>query len=175
MFSVHLEAFESQVSTTKVTDDTKESQKTMGPIEVFEATSTIVPLPLFYFSAIPFVYFVPSVVENNAIHCSLRLLSSVPANRHNQAGNMIGIPNPPATTPGSTPAWNQFTESQWNSFTEAQWNAFTLDSGPVPTQLSARYDAWNRLVEIQNGTAKLVENAYDARGVFAKTHTSLVR
>jgi RHS repeat-associated protein len=83
---------------------------------------------------------------------------------YDEAGNMVGIPNPPATTTGSTPAWNPFTESQWNNFTVAQWNAFTLDSGTVPTQLSARYDAWNRLVEIRNGATSLVENVYDARG-----------
>ncbi len=34
--------------------------------------------------------------------------------------DMIGIPNPPATTTGTTPAWNPFTESQWNRFTDAQ-------------------------------------------------------
>jgi len=93
---------------------------------------------------------------------------------YDRAGNMIGIPNPPAATTGSTPAWNPFTESQWSSFTEAQWNAFTLDSGTVPTQLSARYDAWNRLVEISNGATPLVENVYDARGyrIRKDTYTS---
>ena len=84
---------------------------------------------------------------------------------------MVSIPNPPATTTGTTPAWNPFTESQWNSFTEAQWNAFTLDSGTLPTQLSARYDAWNRLVEIRNGATPLVENVYDARGYHIRMDT----
>ncbi len=44
----------------------------------------------------------------------------------------------------------------------------------MPTQLSASYDAWNRLVEIQNGATKLVESVYDARGyrIRKDTYTS---
>ncbi len=80
------------------------------------------------------------------------------------AGNMIGMPNPPATTTGATPAWVPLTEAQWNTLTEAQWSAMTENTGTTPQELSARYDAWNRLVLITNGTQKVSEHVYDARG-----------
>ena len=90
------------------------------------------------------------------------------------AGNMIGIPNPPATTTGATPAWVPMSEAQWNTLTEAQWNTFTENTGTTPQALSARYDAWNRLVLITNGTQKVSENVYDARGyrIRKDTYTS---
>ncbi|MCX7386368.1 MAG: hypothetical protein NTX48_06845, partial [Planctomycetales bacterium] len=93
---------------------------------------------------------------------------------YDAAGNMIGIPNPPATTTGSTPAWVPFTEAQWNTFTEAQWNAFTENTGTTAQALSAQYDAWNRVVLITNGTQKVSENVYDARGyrIRKDTYTS---
>ena len=66
------------------------------------------------------------------------------------AGNMIGMPNPPATITGATPAWVPMTEAQWNTLTEAQWNTLTENTGTTPQALSAQYDAWNRLVLITN-------------------------
>ena len=38
---------------------------------------------------------------------------------YNGAGNMIGMPNPPVTITGSTPAWVPMTEAQWNTLTES--------------------------------------------------------
>jgi RHS repeat-associated protein len=90
------------------------------------------------------------------------------------AGNMIGMPNPPATITGTTPAWVPMTEAQWNTLTEAQWNTFTENTGTTPQALSAQYDAWNRLVLITNGTQKVMENVYDARSyrIRKDTYTS---
>ena len=90
------------------------------------------------------------------------------------AGNMIGMPNPPATTTGATPAWVPMTEAQWNTLTEAQWNTFTENTGTTAQALSAQYDAWNRMVLITNGTQKVIENVYDARGyrIRKDTYTS---
>jgi len=90
------------------------------------------------------------------------------------AGNMIGMPNPPATTTGATPAWVPMTEAQWNTLTEVQWNTFTETTGTTPQQLSAQYDAWNRLVLISSGTQKVSEHVYDARGyrIRKDTYTS---
>ncbi len=90
------------------------------------------------------------------------------------AGNMIGMPNPPATITGTTPAWLPMTEAQWNTLTEAQWNTFTENTGTTAQALSAQYDAWNRLVLITNGTQKVIENVYDARGyrIRKDTYTS---
>ncbi|MBL8820681.1 MAG: hypothetical protein JNL58_31955 [Planctomyces sp.] len=87
---------------------------------------------------------------------------------------MTGIPNPPTTITGSTPAWVPMTEAQWTTFTEAQWVALTENTGSVPQQLSARYDAWNRLVLITSGTQKVSEHVYDARGyrIRKDTYTS---
>ena len=84
---------------------------------------------------------------------------------YDRAGNMIGIPHPGASVPSSTVAWNPMTQAQWNTFTEAEWNVFELDSAAhAQGILSARYDAWNRLVSIRNGNDLVVENVYDARG-----------
>ena len=80
------------------------------------------------------------------------------------AGNMIGIPNPGTTVVGSNPAWVPMSEAQWNTLTEAQWNTFTENTGTTPQALSARYDAWNRLVLISSGTQKVSEHVYDAGG-----------
>ena len=93
---------------------------------------------------------------------------------YDSAGNMIGMPNPPATIMGTTPAWVPMTEAQWNTLTEAQWSAMTENSSTTPQQLSATYDAWNRLVLITNGTQKVIENVYDARGyrIRKDTYTS---
>ncbi|MCX7388346.1 MAG: hypothetical protein NTX48_16905, partial [Planctomycetales bacterium] len=90
------------------------------------------------------------------------------------AGNMIGMPNPPATITGTTPAWVPMTEAQWNTLTEAEWSAMTENTGTTPQQLSAQYDAWNRLVLVTNGTQKVIENVYDARGyrIRKDTYTS---
>ncbi|MCX7386430.1 MAG: hypothetical protein NTX48_07160 [Planctomycetales bacterium] len=87
---------------------------------------------------------------------------------------MIGIPNPPVTITGSTPAWVPMTEAQWNTLTEAQWNTFTENTGTTAQALSAQYDAWNRLVLITNGTQKVSEHVYDARGyrIRKDTYTS---
>jgi len=83
---------------------------------------------------------------------------------YDTAGNMIGIPNAGTTVTGSNPAWVPLTEAQWNTLTEAQWSALTENTGTTPQQLSASYDAWNRLVLITNGVQKVGENVYDARG-----------
>jgi|GEM_PF-1994314 len=83
---------------------------------------------------------------------------------YDTAGNMVGIPNAGTTVTGSNPAWVPLTEAQWNTLTEAQWSALTENTGTTPQQLSASYDAWNRLVLISNGTQKISENVYDARG-----------
>jgi RHS repeat-associated protein len=93
---------------------------------------------------------------------------------YDMAGNMIGIPNAPVTITGSTPAWVPMTEAQWNTLTEAQWSAMTENTGTTPQSLSARYDAWNRLVLITNGTQKVSEHVYDARGyrIRKDTYTS---
>ena len=80
------------------------------------------------------------------------------------AGNMIGMPNAGATNTGATIAWTPLTEAQWDTLTEAQWDTLTENTGTTPQQLSARYDAWNRLVSITNGTQKVSEHVYDARG-----------
>ena len=56
------------------------------------------------------------------------------------AGNMIGMPNPPQTITGTTPAWVPMTEAQWNTLTEAQRNTFTETTGTTPQALSAQYD-----------------------------------
>ena len=89
------------------------------------------------------------------------------------AGNMIGMPNAGATNRATT-AWMPMTEAQWNTLTEAQWNTFTENTGTTPQQLSAQYDAWNRLVLITNGTQKVSEHVYDARGyrIRKDTYTS---
>jgi len=76
---------------------------------------------------------------------------------------MIGMPNPPATTTGATPAWVPMTEAQRNTLTEAQWNTFTDNNGATPQALSARYHALNCVVLITNGTQKVSEHVYDAR------------
>ena len=83
---------------------------------------------------------------------------------YDPAGNMIGIPNGGATVTGATPAWVPFTESQWTGFTEAQWNAFTEDTGTTPQQITAQYDAWNRLVKVITTPLNFVEHVYDGRG-----------
>ncbi|MFN6331093.1 MAG: RHS repeat-associated core domain-containing protein [Planctomyces sp.] len=83
---------------------------------------------------------------------------------YDPAGNMIGIPNGGATVTGTTPAWVPFTESQWTGFTEAQWNAFTEDTGTTPQQITAQYDAWNRLVKVITTPLNFVEHVYDGRG-----------
>ncbi|MBL8812600.1 MAG: hypothetical protein JNM43_20720 [Planctomycetaceae bacterium] len=83
---------------------------------------------------------------------------------YDPAGNMIGIPNGGATVTGTTPAWVPFTESQWTSFTEAQWSAFTEDTGTTPQQITAQYDAWNRLVKLITHPLNFVEHLYDGRG-----------
>jgi len=63
---------------------------------------------------------VPFVVEklrftfSTILHATYRRLFR---QKRDRAGNMIGVPNPPATATGSTPAWNQFTERQWNAMT----------------------------------------------------------
>ena len=90
------------------------------------------------------------------------------------ARNMIGIPIPPTTTTGATPAWVPMTEAQWITLTEAQWSAMTENTGTTPQQLSASYDAWNRLVLISSGTQKVSEHVYDARGyrIRKDTYTS---
>jgi len=61
-----------------------------------------------------------------------------------------------------------------NPLTEAQWSAMTETTTSQPQQLSASYDAWNRLVLISNGTQKISENVYDARGyrIRKDTYTS---
>lgn len=45
---------------------------------------------------------------------------------------------------------------------------------PNSQSLSAEYDAWNRLVSIKNGTTKISEHVYDARGyrIRKDTYTS---
>ena len=50
----------------------------------------------------------------------------------------------------------------------------TETTGTTPQALSARYDAWNRLALITNGTQKVIENVYDARGyrIRKDTYTS---
>lgn len=58
---------------------------------------------------------------------------------YDAAGNMIGVPNPPTTITGSTPAWVPMTEAQWSAMTEAQWSAVTETTSTTPQQLSARY------------------------------------
>jgi len=73
------------------------------------------------------------------------------------AGNMIAMPNPPATITGTTPAWVPMTEAQWKTLTEAPWNTLTENTGTTPQQLSATYDSWNRLVLITTGTQKFRE------------------
>jgi len=83
---------------------------------------------------------------------------------YDKAGNMTAIPNPPATTTGTTPAWVPFTEAQWNAFTEAQWNAFTETSTGQPATVTAQYDAWNRLVKVATDSQNFVEHLYDGRG-----------
>ena len=83
---------------------------------------------------------------------------------YDPAGNKIGIPNGGATVTGATPAWVPFTESQWTGFTEAQWNAFTEDTGTTPQQITAQYDAWNRLVKVTTTPLNFVEHVYDGRG-----------
>ncbi len=83
---------------------------------------------------------------------------------YDRAGNMIGIPNAGATNTGATIAWTPLTEAQWDTLTEAQWDTLTENTGTTPQQLSAKYDAWNRLVSITNGTQKVSEHVYDARG-----------
>ncbi|MCX7386392.1 MAG: hypothetical protein NTX48_06970, partial [Planctomycetales bacterium] len=90
------------------------------------------------------------------------------------AGNMSGMPNAGATNTGATIAWTPLTEAQWNTLTEAQWNTLTETTGTTPQALSARYDAWNRLVLITNGTQKVSEHVYDARGyrIRKDTYTS---
>ena len=75
---------------------------------------------------------------------------------YDAAGNMIGVLNPPTTITGTTPAWVPMTEAQWSAMTET--------TTTTPQQLSARYDAWNRLVLITDGATKICENVYDARG-----------
>jgi len=82
---------------------------------------------------------------------------------YDTAGNMTGMPNPPVTITGSTPAWVPMTEAQWNTLTEAEWSAMTENTTSQPQRLSASYDAWNRLVLITNGTQKVSEHGYDAR------------
>ncbi len=60
------------------------------------------------------------------------------------------------------------------------WATPTYDSAgnmagiPNPQSLSAEYDAWNRLVSIKNGTTKISEHVYDARGyrIRKDTYTS---
>jgi len=61
-----------------------------------------------------------------------------------------------------------------NPLTEAQWSAMTETTTSQPQQLSASYDAWNRLVLISNGIQKISENVYDARGyrIRKDTYTS---
>lgn len=83
---------------------------------------------------------------------------------YDPAGNMIGIPNGGATMTGTTPAWVPFTESQWTGFTEAQWNALTEDTGTTPQQITAQYDARNRLVKVITTPLNFVEHLYDGRG-----------
>ena len=83
---------------------------------------------------------------------------------YDTAGNTVGIPNAGTTVTGSNPAWVPMTEAQRNTLTEAQWSAMTENTGTVGQQLPAQYDAWNRLVLISNGTQKICENVYDARG-----------
>ena len=70
---------------------------------------------------------------------------------------MIGMPNPPATTTGATPAWVRMTEAQWNTFTE--------NTGTAAEALSAQYDAWNPLVLITEVCARvlLIASAVDGR------------
>ncbi len=94
---------------------------------------------------------------------------------YDTAGNMVGIPNAGVMTgTGSTPAWAPMTLAQWNPLTEAQWSAMTETTTSQPQQLSASYDAWNRLVLISNGTQKISEHVYDARGfrIRKDTYTS---
>jgi len=93
---------------------------------------------------------------------------------YDRAGNMTAIPNPPATTTGTTPAWVPFTEAQWNTFTEAQWNAFTENTSGQPVAVTSQYDAWNRLVKVATGSQNFVEHLYDGRGfrIQRKTTTS---
>ena len=47
--------------------------------------------------------------------------------------------------------------------TEAQWSAMTENSSTTLQQLSTKYDAWNRLVLITNGSQKVIEHVCDAR------------
>ncbi len=62
----------------------------------------------------------------------------------------------------------------------AAWATPTYDPAgnmigiPNPQSLTAEYDAWNRLVSIKNGTTKISEHVYDARGyrIRKDTYTS---
>ncbi|MCA8991914.1 MAG: hypothetical protein KDA88_08040 [Planctomycetaceae bacterium] len=80
-------------------------------------------------------------------------------------GNMTTIPR----ANGPYPTWANFTPDEWDQFTADQWDEFEA----APT-FQATYDAWNRLVKIEDVKGTVQENEYDARGfrVVKKSYTA---
>ncbi|MEZ5942930.1 MAG: RHS repeat-associated core domain-containing protein [Planctomycetaceae bacterium] len=71
-------------------------------------------------------------------------------------GNMTAIPT------GQAPQglnWPTFTADEWSAFTPDEWAGFVVGSS-----LTGTYDAWNRLVKLEDESNTLQENEYDGRG-----------
>ena len=78
---------------------------------------------------------------------------------YDSAGNMTTIP-----TPGLQALnWDELSLEQWDALSLDEWSELEV-SGSQSNALTATYDAWNRLVKLENdGGEAIQDNKYDAR------------
>ena len=76
--------------------------------------------------------------------------------QYDAAGNMTMIPG------GGDNNWHTMTLEDWDEFTLTDWHTFQL--APDSQQMTAQYDAWNRLVQLSENETTTFKYHYDARG-----------